>query len=78
MTIAYVITFVISLLLPVGYFLCVRKKQNDVWLLLLYLCACIVNLGYLLLSLSKTVEFALTANKLAYFGRVLIYISLCF
>lgn len=72
MTIAYVITFVISLLLPVGYFLCVRKKQNDVWLLLLYLCACIVNLGYLLLSLSKTVEFALTANKIAYFGQVFI------
>lgn len=72
MTIAYSIVFAISLLMPVGYCLCVRKKQNEVWLLILNICACIVNLGYLLLSLSKTVEFALAANKIAYFGQVFI------
>lgn len=72
MTIAYGIVFAISLLLPVGYHLCVRKKQKEVWLLTLYLCACVTNLGYLLLSLSKTVEFALAANKIAYFGQVFI------
>lgn len=72
MAAAYGVIFAFSLLLPVGYFLWVQKKQNEVWLLILYLCACVTNLGYLLLSLSKTVEFALLANKIAYLGQVLI------
>jgi len=72
MTIAYSVIFALSLLLPVGYWLFVRKKQNEVWLLVLYLCVCVVNFGYLLMSMSRTVEFALTANKIAYFGQVFI------
>ena len=71
----YGIIFALSLLLPVGYYLFVRKKQDEHWLFVLYLSVCVVNLGYLLLSLSKTVEFALFANKLAYFGQV--FVPLC-
>ncbi|MBE6586608.1 MAG: hypothetical protein E7645_08870 [Ruminococcaceae bacterium] len=71
----YSIIFALSLLLPVGYYLLVRKKQDEHWLFILYLSVCVVNLGYLLLSLSKTVEFALFANKLAYFGQV--FVPLC-
>lgn len=71
----YSIIFALSLLLPVGYYLFVRNKQNEHWLFILYLSVCVVNLGYLLLSLSKTVEFALFANKLAYFGQV--FVPLC-
>ena len=75
MTIAYGVIFALSLLLPIGYYLFVRKSQNDSWLLVLYLSVCVVNLGYLLLSLSKTVEFALLANNIAYFGQV--FVPLC-
>jgi len=75
MTIAYGVIFALSLLLPVGYYLVVRKTQNEPWLFVLYLSVCVVNLGYLLLSLSKTVEFALAANKIAYFGQV--FVPLC-
>ena len=75
MTIAYLVIFVLSLLLPVGYYLFVHKTQKEPWLFVLYLSVCVVNLGYLLLSLSKTVEFALTANKIAYFGQV--FVPLC-
>ena len=71
----YSIIFALSLLLPVGYYLFVRKKQDEHWLFVLYLSICVVNFGYLLLSLSKTVEFALFANKLAYFGQV--FVPLC-
>ena len=71
----YGIIFALSLLLPVGYYLFVRKKQNEHWLFILYLSVCVVNLGYLLLSISRTVEFALFANKLAYFGQV--FVPLC-
>ena len=75
MTIAYSVIFAFSLLLPIAYYLFVRKTQKEPWLLVLYLSVCVVNLGYLLLSLSKTVEFALFANKVAYFGQV--FVPLC-
>lgn len=71
----YSIIFALSLLLPVGYYLFVRKKQDEHWLFVLYLSVCVVNMGYLLLSVSKTVEFALFANKITYFGQV--FLPLC-
>ena len=74
-TTLYSIILILSLLPPVGYCFFVRKKQNEPWLLVLYIAVCTVNLGYLLLSLSKTVAFALFANKLAYFGQV--FVPLC-
>lgn len=75
MTIAYSVIFAISLLLPIGYYLFVRKNQSEPWLFVLNLFVCVVNLGYLLLSTSKTAEFALTANKIAYLGQV--FVPLC-
>ncbi|MBO4983002.1 MAG: hypothetical protein J6D23_03000 [Clostridia bacterium] len=72
MVIAYSFIFVLSLLLPIGYYFFVRKDQKEPWLLVLFIAVCVVNLGYLLLSLSKTVEFALFANKIVYFGQVLV------
>lgn len=75
MTIAYSIIFALSLLMPVGYYMYVRKAQSEPWLLILNVSVCIVNLGYLLLSFSKTVEFALFANKVAYLGQV--FVPLC-
>jgi len=73
--IAYIIIFALSLLLPIGYFPYVGKKQKEFWLFILFIAVCIVNFGYLLLSVSKTVEFALFANKVAYFGQV--FVPLC-
>ena len=75
MTVAYSVIFALSLLLPIGYFVFVRKKQSEPWLLALYFVVSVVNFGYLLLSLSKTVEFALIANKIVYFGQV--FVPLC-
>ena len=72
MVIAYSFIFVLSLLLPIGYYFFVRKDQKEPWLLVLFMAVCVVNLGYLLLSLSKTLEFALFANKIVYFGQVLV------
>lgn len=34
----------------------------------LFVCVSIVNLGYTLVAFSKTVEFALFANKITYLG----------
>ena len=60
MIITYAIMALIATILLIGYCALVRKKEP--WLLLLYVCVTIVNTGYFLLSISKTVEFAVFAN----------------
>ena len=65
---------VIATILLIGYFSLVRKKEP--WLLLLYICVTIVNVGYFLLSVSKTVEVAIFANDVAYFGSVFLSMSM--
>ena len=70
MAIAYGLIFLLSLIMPPLYFAFIRKKQDEPWLLVLFLCVCVVTLGYFLVSLSKTVEFALWANKITYLGQV--------
>lgn len=70
MAIAYGLIFAVSLVMPPLYFAFIHKKQDEPWLLGLFFCVCFVTLGYLLTSISKTVEFALWANKITYFGQV--------
>jgi DNA-binding CsgD family transcriptional regulator len=65
---------IIATILLIGYIALVRKKEP--WLLLLYVCVTIVNVGYFLLSISKTVEFAIFANDVAYFGSVFLSMSM--
>ena len=75
MSIAYGVLFLISLIMLVGYWRFGKEKHHEVWLGVLYLSICVVNFGYLLLSLSKSVSFALFANKVAYLGQV--FVPLC-
>ena len=70
---AYGITTVLSLLFAGGY--CAMVKQKDTWLLLLFIAVVIVNLGYFSLAISKTLEEALLANRISYFGSV--FLPLC-
>ena len=74
MIITYAIMAVIATVLLIGYATFVRKKEP--WLLLLYICVTIVNLGYFLISISRTVEFAIIANDIAYFGSVFLSMSM--
>ena len=74
MIITYAIMAIIASILLVGYFALVRKMEP--WLLLLYICVTIVNVGYFLLSISKTVEFAIFANDVVYLGSVFLSMSM--
>ena len=65
---------VIATVLMIGYIALVRKKEP--WLLLLYICVTVVNVGYFLLSVSNTVTFAIIANDIAYFGSVFLSMSM--
>ena len=67
--------FLLSLFLLPLYFQLVRRKQDEPWLLVLFACVAVVNLGYTLIAFSDTVEAALFANKIAYLGQV--FIPLC-
>lgn len=67
-SIIYGVTTCLSLLLAGGYGTTVRKKEN--WLIWLYFSVFVANLGYFTLSISRTLEEALLANRLAYLGCV--------
>ena len=72
--ITYAIMAIIATVLLIGYCALVRKKEP--WLFLLYICVTIVNIGYFLISVSKTVEFAIFANDITYFGSVFLSMSM--
>ena len=70
----YAIMAIIATVLLIGYCALVRKKEP--WLFLLYVCVTIVNVGYFLLSISKTIEFAIFANDVAYLGNIFLSMSM--
>ncbi len=73
MTTLYGIIFVISLLMIATYYYVDRKR--DIWLLLLFVCVAICDLGYFLLSVAKSLDFALWANRIAYLGNIFLPFS---
>ena len=73
MTIGYGITLALAIGLLIAYLVMVKNKE--IWLTMLYICVTIVNLGYLLLSMANTVEFAVFGNDVAYLGSV--FLSMC-
>lgn len=73
MTIGYGITLAVSACLLALYFVLFKKREP--WLGLLFVCIVLVNLGYLLMSLADTVEFAILANDISYLGSV--FLSAC-
>ena len=70
----YGVTTLLSLLLLFGYF-CVIKKREP-WFIFLFSSVAVVNAGYLSLSLSTTLEEALLANRISYFGSVFLPFSM--
>ena len=70
----YAIMTVIATVLLVGY--CALLRNRNSWLLLLYICVTVVNVGYLLLALSKNLEFAIFANDIVYLGSVFLSMSM--
>lgn len=74
MSVIYGVTSFFSLALLAGYFALIKKK--DLWFYILFCSVFIVNLGYLMLSVSPTLEIALIANRIAYFGSVFLPLSM--
>ena len=77
MTILYAVMFILSLLLPIFVFV-KNKYKSEIWLFIIYISICIVNFGYLLISISNNLNFALFANKIAYLGNIFVLMSMFF
>ena len=73
MTTGYIICLIAALGLLVAYSVVVKAKEF--WLTMLHVCVSVVNLGYLIMSLANTVEFAVFGNDVAYLGSV--FLSMC-
>lgn len=74
LSIIYGVTTVVALLLLVAYGALVHKKE--LWFLLLFSCVFVVNTGYFALSISRNLEEALLANRIAYLGSVFLPMSM--
>ena len=73
MTTGYAICLIAAVGLLIAYSVIVKAKEF--WLTMLYVCVSVVNLGYLIMSLANTVEFAVFGNDVAYLGSV--FLSMC-
>ena len=74
MSAVYLVTTLLSILMLIGYLTLIRKKE--LWLMVLFTSAVVVNIGYLWLANSSTLGSALMANRLAYLGSVLLPLSM--
>ena len=73
MTTGYAICLIAAVGLLIAYSVMVKTKEF--WLTMLHVCVSVVNLGYLIMSLANTVEFAVFGNDVAYLGSV--FLSMC-
>lgn len=74
MAVIYGITSLLALILAVGCFRVVEKKEP--WFLILYSSVFVVNLGYFALSVSESLEAVMLANSISYLGSVFLPLSM--
>lgn len=73
-SIAYITAAIGSLIMLVIYSIFIKKKFT--WFWVLFTSICVVNVGYFVLSISKTLDEALLANRIAYLGSVFLPMSM--
>ncbi|MBR6676242.1 MAG: hypothetical protein IKL24_02795 [Clostridia bacterium] len=73
-SVIYLITAIISFTVIPCYFLLIKK--TDPWSVLLFSSVFIVNTGYYILSVSKTLSIALWANRISYLGSSLLPLAM--
>ncbi|MBQ4105453.1 MAG: hypothetical protein IJC86_03595 [Clostridia bacterium] len=70
----YIVTSILSIVLLLGYCTLIKNKQP--WFILLFSAVAVVNIGYLSLSVSSTLNEALLSNRIAYLGSVFLPVSM--
>ena len=70
----YAVTAIFSLLFLIS--VCNLHQQKNLWVILLFSSVFIVNAGYFALSISRTLEEALLANRISYLGSVFLPLAM--
>jgi len=70
----YIIFLVIEILLLFGYSYLIKRKET--WMYILMTSTIVALIGYLMISLSSNLDFAIFANKVAYLGSVFLSLSM--
>ena len=70
----YGIAALLAFLLLIGYYISVKKRTA--WFILLFSSVFVVNISYMILSVSSSLEMALIANRMAYLGSVCLPLSM--
>ena len=73
-SVVYLVAAIFSVVLLIGY--CALLKTKDPWFVLLFSSVMVVNIGYWILSVSQTLDWALFANRLSYLGSVFLPFSM--
>ena len=76
MTMVYGAVAVISVLLLIGYLFLEKNKERN--FLFLILCVAMVNSGYFLLAASNSLQMAMLANGISYFGAAYSVLAMLF
>lgn len=74
LSVIYCATAILSLIMLIVY--CCVAKKKDPWFLLLFTSVLIVNIGYVTLAISRSLDEALLANRVAYLGSVFLPLSM--
>lgn len=74
LSVIYCATAILSLIMLIVY--CCVAKKKDPWFLLLFTSVLIVNIGYVALAISRNLDEALLANRVAYLGSVFLPLSM--
>lgn len=72
--IVYGVMAVLAIIILFGYLCLIKKKEA--WFTVLFTSVAVVNAGYFSLSISKTLEEALLANRISYLGSVFLPLSM--
>ncbi|MBQ8910902.1 MAG: hypothetical protein IJY91_07675 [Oscillospiraceae bacterium] len=75
LSVIYCVTALLSLIMLIVY--CCVAHKKDPWFLLLFASVLIVNIGYVALAISRSLDEALLANRVAYLGSVFLPLSMC-
>lgn len=75
LSLIYCVTALLSLIILIVY--CCVSHKKDPWFLLLFASVLIVNIGYVALAISRSLDEALLANRVAYLGSVFLPLSMC-
>ncbi len=77
LSVIYAAAAILSLIILVGYCFKFRAQlKNQAWFILLFSSVLTVNIGYFLLSVSRTLSQALWANRISYLGSVVLPLTM--